>query len=312
DLEALVDEYYEASGVDPRRLLRLKGQILDLVRDIGLDRDAGIQDHDDEDMALQKLDAYLCDLKEMQIRDGLHIFGLAPQGRLLTDLLVALARVPRGVPVALGGAPGDQSLQRAIAADCGLGETFDPLDCNMAEAWTGPKPELLCAASPATWRIAGDTVERIELLAASFVAGETDCPEDWSQTRAVLLSIEEHLRLMVVSCGPSEIDGFLAALDGRFVPPGPSGAPTRGRSDVLPTGRTFFSTDSRAVPTPAAWELGRKSAELLITRYTQDHGEWPTSFGLTAWGTSNMRTGGDDIAQALALIGVKPVWDMAS
>ncbi|MCO7736950.1 cobaltochelatase subunit CobN [Brucella intermedia] len=312
DLEALVDEYYEASGVDPRRLLRLKGQILDLVRDIGLDRDAGIHDHDDEDMALQKLDAYLCDLKEMQIRDGLHIFGLAPQGRLLTDLLVALARVPRGVPVALGGAPGDQSLQRAIAADCGLGETFDPLDCNMAEAWTGPKPELLCAASPATWRIAGDTVERIELLAASFVAGETDCPEDWSQTRAVLQSIEEHLRPMVVSCGPSEIDGFLAALDGRFVPPGPSGAPTRGRPDVLPTGRNFFSTDSRAVPTPAAWELGRKSAELLITRYTQDHGEWPTSFGLTAWGTSNMRTGGDDIAQALALIGVKPLWDMAS
>jgi len=267
---------------------------------------------DDEDMALQKLDAYLCDLKEMQIRDGLHIFGLAPQGRLLTDLLVALARVPRGVPVALGGAPGDQSLQRAIAADCGLGETFDPLGCNMAEAWTGSKPELLCAASPATWRIAGDTVERIELLAASFIAGETDCPEDWLQTRAVLQSIEEHLRPMVVSCGPSEIDGFLAALDGRFVPPGPSGAPTRGRPDVLPTGRNFFSTDSRAVPTPAAWELGRKSAELLITRYTQDHGEWPTSFGLTAWGTSNMRTGGDDIAQALALIGVKPLWDMAS
>ncbi|AIJ72119.1 MULTISPECIES: cobaltochelatase subunit CobN [Brucella] len=312
DLEALVDEYYEASGVDPRRLLRLKAQILDLVRDIGLDRDAGIHDHDDEDMALQKLDAYLCDLKEMQIRDGLHVFGLAPQARLLTDLLVALARVPRGIPVSLGGAPGDQSLQRAIAADAGLGEGFDPLDCNMAEPWAGAKPDMLLAASPATWRIAGDTVERIEILAAQLVAGEVPCPEDWTQTRAVLQSIEEQLRPMVVSCGPSEIDGFLAALSGRFVPPGPSGAPTRGRPDVLPTGRNFFSTDSRAVPTPAAWELGKKSAELLITRYTQDHGEWPTSFGLTAWGTSNMRTGGDDIAQALALIGVQPVWDMAS
>jgi cobaltochelatase CobN len=62
----------------------------------------------------------------------------------------------------------------------------------------------------------------------------------------------------------------------------------------------------------SAWELGRKSAELLITRYAQDHGDWPTSLGITAWGTSNMRTGGDDIAQALALIGVKPVWDHAS
>ncbi len=105
---------------------------------------------------------------------------------------------------------------------------------------------------------------------------------------------------------------LLRGLDGRFVPPGPSGAPTRGRPDVLPTGRNFYSVDSRAVPTPAAYELGKKSAELLIRRYVQDHGEWPVSFGLTAWGTSNMRTGGDDIAQALALIGVKPVWDMAS
>ncbi|MDR6430674.1 cobaltochelatase subunit CobN [Brucella pseudogrignonensis] len=312
DLEALVDEYYEASGVDPRRLLRLKAQILDLVRDIGLDRDAGIHDHDDEDMALQKLDAYLCDLKEMQIRDGLHIFGLAPEGRLLTDLLVALARVPRGIPVALGGLSGEQSLQRAITKDAGLGEGFDPLDCAMADPWTGPKPALLVAASPASWRIAGDTVERIELLAAQFVEGEVELPADWTQTNAVLQSINDHLRPMVTSCGPSEIEGFLSAISGRFVPPGPSGAPTRGRPDVLPTGRNFFSSDSRAVPTPAAWELGRKSAELLITRYTQDHGEWPTSFGLTAWGTSNMRTGGDDIAQALALIGVKPVWDMAS
>lgn len=312
DLEALVDEYYEASGVDPRRLLRLKGQILDLVRDIGLDHDAGIHDHDDEDMALQKLDAYLCDLKEMQIRDGLHIFGQAPQARLLTDLLVALARVPRGVPVSLGGSAGDQSLQRAIATDAGLDEGFDPLDCNMADPWTGPKPALLVAASPATWRITGDTVERIELLAAKLVSGEQTCPQGWQQTGAVLQAITDHLRPSVIACGPAEIEGLLTALDGRFVPPGPSGAPTRGRPDVLPTGRNFFSTDSRAVPTPAAWELGRKSAELLVTRYTQDHGEWPTSFGLTAWGTSNMRTGGDDIAQALALIGVKPVWDMAS
>lgn len=312
DLEALVDEYYEASGVDPRRLLRLKVQILDLVRDIGLDRDAGIHDHDDEDMALQKLDAYLCDLKEMQIRDGLHIFGLAPEGRLLTDLLVALARVPRGIPLSLGGLPGEQSLQRAIAKDAGLGEGFDPLDCVMSDPWIGPKPELLVAASPASWRIAGDTVERIELLAAQFVEGEVLCPANWTQTNIVLQSINDHLRPMVTACGPSEIEGFLSAISGRFVPPGPSGAPTRGRPDVLPTGRNFYSTDSRAVPTPAAWELGRKSAELLITRYTQDHGEWPTSFGLTAWGTSNMRTGGDDIAQALALIGVKPLWDMAS
>jgi cobaltochelatase CobN len=306
DLEALVDEYYEASGVDPRRLVRLKVQILDLVRDIGLDSDAGIHHHDPDDLALQKLDAYLCDLKEMQIRDGLHIFGRSPEGRLLTDLVVALARVPRGA-----GHGADQSLQRAIAQDLGL-DGFDPLDCDMAKPWDSARPDMLQAVSDEPWRIAGDTVERVELVAAKLVGGEVDCPEGWTATAIVLEGIRTCLHPVVAACGGAEMNALITALDGRFVLPGPSGAPTRGRPDVLPTGRNFFSVDSRAVPTPAAWELGQKSAELLIRRYTQDHGEWPTSFGLTAWGTSNMRTGGDDIAQALALIGVKPVWDMAS
>ncbi|OAP42727.1 cobalt chelatase [Sinorhizobium glycinis] len=383
DLEALVDEYYEAAGGDPRRLRLLSRQILDLVRDIGLDQDAGIEKGDSDDKALEKLDAYLCDLKEMQIRDGLHIFGVAPEGRLLTDLTVALARVPRAL-----GEGGDQSLQRAIAVDLGLGgsvkvppsvlpdisptrgeirdvststkktvetqagptaacraiisnETrekagghppisplvgempgraeggipphpFDPLDCVMSAPWIGPKPDLLATLSDAPWRTAGDTVERIELLATKLVSGETACPDGWTNTRAVLEEIEARLKPSIQGSGAAEIKGLLTGLDGRFVAPGPSGAPTRGRPDVLPTGRNFYSVDSRAVPTPAAYELGKKSAELLIRRYLQDHGEWPSSFGLTAWGTSNMRTGGDDIAQALALIGAKPVWDMAS
>ena len=106
--------------------------------------------------------------------------------------------------------------------------------------------------------------------------------------------------------------GLLAGLDGRFVAPGPSGAPTRGRPDVLPTGRNFYSVDTRTVPTPAAWTLGWKSAALLVERHAQEHGDWPKRLALTAWGTSNMRTGGDDIAQALALMGVRPTWDEAS
>jgi cobaltochelatase CobN len=355
DLEALVDEYYEASGGDPRRIRLLSKQILDLVADIGLDRDAGIAKGESETEALKKLDAYLCDLKEMQIRDGLHIFGVSPQGRLLTDLTVALARVPRGL-----GEGGDRSLQRAIASDAfgnpsptpphkaeglnlrqtsqphkkilnqllgeavkqvspsplwggvGEGACFDPLDCDMAGDWLGPRPAMLTEVSADPWRTQGDTVERIELLAAKLVSAEIACPSDWHATNAVLAEIDARLKPAILACGAAEIDGLLRGLDGRFVPPGPSGAPTRGRPDVLPTGRNFYSVDSRAVPTPAAYELGKKSAELLVRRYVQDHGEWPVSFGLTAWGTSNMRTGGDDIAQAMALIGVRPIWDMTS
>ena len=305
DLEALVDEYYEAAGGDPRRLRLLKGQILDLVRDIGLDRDAGIAKSDADELALEKLDAYLCDLKEMQIRDGLHIFGRSPQGTLRHDLIAALARVPRGA-----GEGADASLQRAIADDFGLG--FDPLDCAMETGWTGPRPEALATACADPWRSTGDTVERIEKLAVALVAGDVQPAEGWTRTRLVLDAIETEIAPAVAQCGPCECGGLLTALSGRFLEPGPSGAPTRGRTDVLPTGRNFYSVDSRGVPTPAAWELGRKSADRLIARYTQDNGEWPTSFGLTVWGTSNMRTGGDDIAQALALIGAKPIWDNAS
>ena len=116
----------------------------------------------------------------------------------------------------------------------------------------------------------------------------------------------------IAACGPAEATGLLTALAGQFVQPGPSGAPTRGRPDTLPTGRNFFSVDARAVPTPTAWALGWKSASLLIEKHLQTYGDWPRTLLLTAWGTSNMRTGGDDIAQCLALIGVKPQWDAAN
>ncbi len=124
--------------------------------------------------------------------------------------------------------------------------------------------------------------------------------------------IDTVIRPALRACGPSEIEALLDGLDGRFVAPGPSGAPTRGRLDVLPTGRNFYSLDNRAVPTPTAWALGQKSAEDLLVRHFQDYGQYPKSLGLSAWGTSNMRTGGDDIAQALALIGAKPVWEPSS
>jgi cobaltochelatase CobN len=131
-------------------------------------------------------------------------------------------------------------------------------------------------------------------------------------TRAVVDEIATRIAPALDASGRREIDAVCAALDGSFVPPGPSGAPTRGRPDCLPTGRNFYSVDVRAVPTPAAFDLGRRSADLIAERYFQEEGEWPRAVALSAWGTSNMRTGGDDIAQALALIGAKPVWEPPS
>ena len=149
ELERLVDEYFEAAGVDPRRLALLGRQILDLARSSGLDHDCGIASGEAEDAALGKLDAYLCELKEMQIRDGLHVFGASPAGEQLTGLLVALTRTPRG------NGDGDASLIRALAADLGL-DGFDPLDCELGRPWQGPRPNAL-AGDVLPWRTCGDT-----------------------------------------------------------------------------------------------------------------------------------------------------------
>ncbi|MCK5166565.1 MAG: cobaltochelatase subunit CobN, partial [Rhodospirillaceae bacterium] len=320
DLEALVDEYFEASGTDPRRTKILKRDILELTHVTGLADDCKMDAGENDDAKLQKLDSYLCELKEMQIRDGLHIFGQSPKAEQLDALLVALVRVPRGA------ATHEQSILRTLsddlladdlladdllADDLGLID-FDPLDCDMGKTWNGPKPDALMAVDKNNWRTFGDTVERLELLALSLMAEKTKLPKCWKNTNAVMFDLKNRIRPAVEISGEKELQGLLTALEGRFVEPGPSGAPTRGRPEVLPTGRNFYSVDTRAVPTRAAWELGWKSASILVESHFQQTGNWPKTMGLSCWGTANMRTGGDDIAQALALMGVKPTWDGAT
>ncbi|MEK0085398.1 cobaltochelatase subunit CobN [Benzoatithermus flavus] len=305
ELELLVDEYYEAANLDPRRLEHLRGEILARSESLGLAHDLGIARDADPEEHLARLDNHLCELKELQIRDGLHVLGRSPVGEQLADLLVALLRLPRG-----RGEGADASILCALAADLGL--AWNPLGAELGAVWQGPRPAVLREIVPGTWRTMGDTVERLELLAKALVAGTRAPDPAWAATRAVLDGLEASLRPAVAACGTSEIAAVLQGLDGRRIAPGPSGAPTRGRPEVLPTGRNFYSVDCRAVPTPAAWHLGWKSAELVLEHHLQTQGFYPRHIALSAWGTANMRTGGDDIAQALALMGCRPVWDAAS
>jgi cobaltochelatase CobN len=384
-LEGLVDEYYEAQSLDPTRLSVIRDRLValladtHLLEDLALGRDpvsvadnggGGLQSAQDRDDSfpsplvgrgkeldlptlLPQLDGYLCDLKEAQIRDGLHIFGQCPQGRQLRDLLVAIARHPSGDRI---------GLTRAIAQD--LQWEFDPLTANPADPFP-PSPQL---PELNRCRTIGDGVEWLEEQAAIAVATLLPDPPSTSshaQVGAVgaqglmppdLASVSnETTHPLPESChSPAaltpasaseptdalhpkltapvsatarelawiadtllpalcrteeEITHLLKGLDGRYVPSGPAGAPTRNRPDVLPTGRNFYSVDIRAIPTESAWDVGRKAAEVLVERYTQENGEYPTTLGLSMWGTATMRTGGDDLAEALALLGVRPVWD---
>ncbi len=188
EIESLLDEYAAAVGLDPRRAKLIADAIVDRAVASGLALECGVEPETQRADALLRLDAWLCDIKELRVGDGLHVYGAA--GR------------------------------------------------------------------------------------------------EW--------------------------EGLLAALDGRFVEPGPSGAPSRMREDVLPTGRNLYSVDPRAVPTRTAWEIGRRAAREVLARHAQDHGDWPRALMIDLWGSATMRTGGEDFAQALDLMGVRPVWDDVS
>lgn len=197
-IETLLDEYSTAMTLDPRRARLVADAILDEGDRSGLAQECGATREQDISETLTRLDAWLCDLKETRIGDGLHIFGRA----------------------------------------------------------------------------------------------DADPARD--------------------ACARAERQALIAALAGRFVEPGPGGAPSRGRADVLPTGRNIFCVDPRCAPSQIAFEIGRRAAEEVMTRYAQTHGEFPRRVMLDLWGSAAIRTGGEDFAQALALLGVKPRWDMAS
>ncbi len=325
-LENLVDEYYEAQNLDPKRLPKINKRITELILQENLHLDLEINSeqlvsqvkNQKQNQVLDYLDGYLCELKEAQIRDGLHVFGNCPNGQQLRDLIVAIARHPNRH---------HSGLTRAIAED--LGWNFDPLTDNPIQAFE--QSSVLC-------RNVGDAIELVEEYAAcvveqsiknltpscrtplslsrrgeggevSLLPAQIQAPD--SQTQLVLEWIRISL-LPSLQQTDLEIKNLLRGLDGRYVRSAPSGAPTRGRPEVLPTGNNFYSVDIRAIPTESAWDVGRKAAETLVETYTQEHGEYPKTLALSVWGTSTMRTGGDDIAQALALIGVQPVWDGAT
>jgi len=315
ELEGLVDEFYQASGLDKRRENWLRETILTLVRSSGVIHELGMkidpEATPDDEVLLNELDTYLCEIKEAQIRHGLHILGELPAQHKLTDTLVALLRLPRG------DTPASRGILHNMSMDLGLkqnDEDFNPLAAGCDE-WKGARPEILQTISQAPWRTEADTRERLEMLAHLWVQtfvldkGETESiTEHFPLTTAQLVYTRERIAPALMESARMEIDSLTRGLQGVFVPPGPSGAPTRGRLDTLPTGRNFFSVDCRSIPSPAAWAIGERSAQSLIERHLQEQGDYPRELGLSVWGTATMRTGGDDIAQAFALMGIKPIW----
>jgi cobaltochelatase CobN len=290
-LEQLLDEHAQIAAMDPAKLPAIRAQIWTLIQAAKLDHDLGLDpderpDDDGFDEFVLHIDGWLCEIKDAQIRDGLHVLGGAPTGDVRVNLVLAVLRARQ-----IWG--GTQSLP-------GLREALG-LDESAATRTTADEVEARARALVQAMEDAGWEPSAV----AEVAAGQ---PE--AVARILAFAAKEVVPRLAGTT--DEIDHAVLALNGGFVPAGPSGSPLRGLVNVLPTGRNFYSVDPKAVPSRLAWETGQALADSLLTRYRDDNGEWPQSVGLSLWGTSAMRTAGDDIAEALALLGVRPVWDDAS
>ncbi|KAB8145950.1 cobaltochelatase subunit CobN [Chloroflexia bacterium SDU3-3] len=340
ELAQLVDEYYQMELLDPSKLPILQKQIWDAIQKSKLDDDLRYilkQDHGDHSHEwdgsflddgtptafaelegrevahlLEDIEGYLCELTGAQIRDGLHILGDMPAGDQLAELLYHLLKLPNlaipSLPASLAAALGEDWAalnERPGERRAGGGELRSNADMI---AWIEGQAKALLAALDARGWDAGAAEGALAEALPQAQPGEAR-----DGAAQALRFACEWIVPKLRQGAHDEIANTLGALAGRFVPPGPSGAPTRGMAHVLPTGRNFYALDPRAVPSVAAWQTGWRLAETLIARYQREHeGGYPASVGISIWGTSAIRTAGDDIAQVLALLGVRPRWQDAN
>ncbi|MER5479756.1 cobaltochelatase subunit CobN [Streptomyces sp. NPDC002734] len=286
-LEQLLDEHANIASMDPAKLPAVRGEIWSLMRAAELHRDLGLEQRPDDeefDDFLLHVDGWLCEIKDAQIRDGLHVLGEAPAGEARVNLVLAILRAAQVWGGVGGAVPG---LRAAL----------------------GLKGDDASAVVDGVEARARELVERME------AAG-------WDPAAAAALHYDPEVRRVLefaaeqvvprLARTTEELDHVVHALAGGFVPAGPSGSPLRGLVNVLPTGRNFYTVDPRAVPSRLAWQTGQAMARSLVERHLADTGSYPESVGLSVWGTSAMRTSGDDVAEVLALLGVRPEWDEAS
>lgn len=292
-LEQLLDEHANIAAMDPAKLPAVRGEIWQLMHAAEMHRDLGLEEQPDDesfDDFIMHVDGWLCEIKDAQIRDGLHVLGEAPSGEARVNLVLAILRATQVFGGQAQAVPGLRSALGLKEADAsGRGESTSAVDA-------------------------------VEATARALVQGMDDA--GWDPARAVDLhddpEVQRVLEFAATQVVPrlarttDELDAVVHALDGGFIAAGPSGSPLRGLVNVLPTGRNFYTVDPRAVPSRLAWQTGQAMAESLVAKYVDETGTYPQSVGLSVWGTSAMRTSGDDIAEVLALLGVRPVWDEAS
>lgn len=305
DLDADLQAYlHAANGGQGDKARALAESIHGLVRRISMLEEIGLSaDASPEDLTerMDRLYDYVLETKDALIKDGLHIMGRPPEGARLEEMLYSLTRLQNG-PV--------PSLRAAVAGAKRL--DLRDLQDHPSEVHLGSgalKGSLLD-------EVDGDCHRLLEkMMGAGFEKGPClDIVKASFPGGGGLLDVALYIcdRIYPDIMGTKdEIGNLLRGLDGGYVPPGPSGCPTRGNAHLLPTGRNFYSIDPNAIPGPACWELGRKMADQMVGRHVKEMGCYPKNVGMVVWATDTMKTGGDDIAYILWLMGLRPKWSAA-
>jgi cobaltochelatase CobN len=327
-LEQLLDEYATVAALDPDKLPALRAQIWSLIQAAHLHQDLGVEAQpgsaEFDDFVLH-IDGYLCEIKDAAIKDGLHILGLAPAGEALSNLVLVILRAPQLWSARWGALPGLRAalgLAEGETAARGITDRYEQLARELVEAVAATNWDATQAPQVAVSTLQPSAARDAQDPSSVWAATTTQTDEGSSPTPPGAAShVAQVTRVLEFACTElvprlrattGEIDAVLHALDGGYVPAGPSGSPTRGLVNVLPTGRNFYSVDPKAIPSRNSFAVGQALAGSLLARHLADAGQYPRCVGLTVWGTSAMRTQGDDISEVLALIGCRPEWDEAS
>ena len=322
EVELLLKEYEEAKLEDPGKLGVLRPMIWSAVKKADLDKDLNVNEEEvfkDFDSFLEVLHAHLGEISDTMINDGLHILGEVPSGKRLVEYIVQLTRLPNGdVP----------SLRFSVLETMGF--DYEELQRNAGREFGG-------TANERGWMIIREAHDLcLSLVEKTLLEHGLSEAGGWSRKKGVLPKEEIIEKVIVEELGKphegvkkvllyiveklipklfgtrDEVKSVIGALEGKFVLPGPSGAPTRGQADILPTGRNFYSVDPFKIPSHSAWETGVRLGDALIEKCLKETGKYPESVGIVLFGGSTMRTKGDDLAEILYLMGVKPVWQRGS
>ncbi len=303
-MDELMKQYYHVKAADPKKLPLVQQEILELGKKINLHDDIGLTDEEmanDPDECIEKMHTWVTRVQACDIADGFHILGMVPEGDRYRNMLKMLVRNRNGeVP----------SLREGVCDLLGL--DFEALLANPETATQDGKSYGILL------READEVAENIFLAleGKGFAADSVDgIIQDFQINRENSTKrLKECLTFVCTFIKPriqrmtDEMDRLVGGVSGKFVPPGPSGAPTRGNAGILPTGRNFYSVDPGAMPSRSSWEIGKILADQLIERSLHDDGVYPQSVSILVYATEAMRNYGDDIAETFYLLGVRPVW----